>query len=286
MNTSPQSINVIILGDERVGLRVANWLAARGEKRVILGTRGDRQDLRPSLPHPSVDYLGPLSREKSERVARDLAEPGSILVTCYWPWLLSPDSFLPYEGRTVNFHPAYLPRDRGWYPHVHQIKEGRPAGVTLHQLASEPDAGDIWSQEVVSLPFPLTSHQARILLAEHITSLFRKTWPGIRSGSLAPEPQSGRGTFWRKSDVDKLNILDRNEVLSTEELLRWLACRNSSKRSFVAIDGDHGQRFVHIAFSRNGVWPEEEQDLPAVGHAEDGSEHHRRASDSPAGDQA
>ena len=48
---------------------------------------------------------------------------------------------------TVNFHPALLPINRGWFPHVHSLIDGSKAGVTLHQIAEGADTGLIWVQE-------------------------------------------------------------------------------------------------------------------------------------------
>ena len=52
---------------------------------------------------------------------------------------------------SVNFHPAFLPINRGWYPHVHSIVDGSKLGVTLHRIDEGADTGPIWVQKEMRL---------------------------------------------------------------------------------------------------------------------------------------
>ena len=51
----------------------------------------------------------------------------------------------------INFHPALLPTNRGWYPHVHNILDESPAGVTLHLIDEGADTGPILVQKTIDV---------------------------------------------------------------------------------------------------------------------------------------
>lgn len=248
------TLGVLVLGDAEIGPEIANWIAAyhRVPSRVSLVTRGDQQALKDFKGHDNVEYLGPLDRRESERAAETFSQRESMLITCYWPWILPESSLIGYQGRTLNFHPAFLPKDRGWYPHVHQIRLNRPSGVTLHQLAPSVDQGDIWCQEKVLIPFPSTAQEGRRILQERIVQLFKENWHSIAAGSIVPTPQQGEGNFWQKSSVSLYDHLQKDEHSSVEDLLRKLACRNFGDRSFIRIEGDLGPTYVHVAFTKDG----------------------------------
>jgi methionyl-tRNA formyltransferase len=247
---------ILVLGDLEVATRVVDWLSAS----AMAGTRIDfathqRPEVDLALPTSTDLYFhGDVSRSRSEDLAESIGEPDAFLITCYWPWILPSSVLERFSGRTVNFHPALLPFDRGWYPHVHQIREGRPGGVTLHQLAEGADTGPIWAQRQVDLEFPCTSGDARHLLQDCIFELFKETWWSIAHGALTPTPQSGLGSYHAKGEVEPLDHLDLDEVQTADTFLRALASRNTGSRSFISVRGqDGGQVFVHLAFSDSGV---------------------------------
>jgi len=65
------------------------------------------------------------------------------MITVYWPWLIK-KNYLNTCKNSINFHPAYLPKNRGWYPHVNNILDNSVPGVTLHKIDEGIDTGPIW----------------------------------------------------------------------------------------------------------------------------------------------
>lgn len=245
---------ILVLGDDCVGVQIVNWLQEnfKNEFQIKFATRGDRPQNFFETLEKEVDYLGGVTRQEANSLAAKYAGPTNHLITCYWPWILPPESFENYTGNTVNFHPALLPNDRGWYPHVHQIKLGLDSGVTLHQLDPNADTGNIWIQKKIILDFPTTAGEARSTLQRAMVDIFKKNWERIKDKEINPIPQTGAGNFWDKVDVEKLNTLDLSENLSLENLLRLISSRNSGNRSFFYIETPSGRKFVHIRFSEDG----------------------------------
>jgi methionyl-tRNA formyltransferase len=76
-----------------------------------------------------------------------------------------------------NLHPSLLPAHRGPNPYAAAILAGETqSGITLHQLVSEVDAGDIIAQ----WPVPLSPEETSISLREHIAyaayQLMQQLW--------------------------------------------------------------------------------------------------------------
>jgi len=84
--------------------------------------------------------------------------------------VLGPEIVRRWSGRMLNIHPSLLPKYRGLHTHRAALEAGdRIAGVTVHLVTEELDAGEILGQiEVAVLRGDTeTSLAARVLMAEH-----------------------------------------------------------------------------------------------------------------------
>jgi methionyl-tRNA formyltransferase len=253
MTESQNLPTIVVLGDDHVGQEIVSWLAKleTGKYQIKYATRGDRESS--VKPISGVEYIGGLSRTESEKLAAKFSDSNNFLISCYWPWILPDNSYEKYSGNTINFHPALLPKDRGWYPHVHQIRHNLKSGVTLHQISPETDGGDIWVQEEVDLGFPIASGHAREILQNAMAKAFKENWEKIRDKKVTPKPQVGEGSYWEKSATEELNTFELTQTQTGEEFLRMLACRNSGSRSFISIETPQGKKYIHIDFSDTGI---------------------------------
>lgn len=79
-----------------------------------------------------------------------LVEQGvELFFSAEYPWKIPVPTKLKYA---INLHPTLLPEGRGMTPLPHLIlKQSRYAGITLHKLSREFDAGDILLQKAISL---------------------------------------------------------------------------------------------------------------------------------------
>ncbi len=153
-------------------------------------------------------------------------------ITVYWPYLL-PMAVIERCGLTVNFHPALLPLNKGWHPHVYNILEGSPAGVTLHQLSEAVDGGNIWAQKELSVfPWECAGDLYRRLQSE-IVELFKKKWPHIKKGDITPYPQTGeKGTYNSKSRIDSLDRLNLDDETSFGQFINLLRARTFGEKGY------------------------------------------------------
>lgn len=148
----------------------------------------------------------------------------------------------------VNLHPGLNPHNRGWYPQVFSILNGKPSGATLHVMDAQVDHGGIIDQ----LPVPVRSSDTslevyeRVLQAERVL-LGRNLLPLLR-GEFTAVAADQEGNYNSIQDFKSLCRLDRNAVGSLGEhidLLRALS-HGTFKNAFF-IDEQGRKVFVRLA---------------------------------------
>ena len=102
-----------------------------------------------------------------------------------------PDSVLElFTGGLINVHPSLSPKYRGPAPIEAAILNGdSETGISIMRLATQMDAGPIYSQEVFKLTGRETRPQLYQVLAELSAKLLLEMLPSIVSGQLQPKPQ-------------------------------------------------------------------------------------------------
>lgn len=200
-------------------------------------------------PHAVHDAAALRDRE---HVAELTALRPDFVVTVYWAYLVSTDVIAAARRGTVNFHPALLPINRGWYPHVHSILDGSPTGVTLHAVDATADTGPIWAQRKVPLTRYDTAGTIYERLQTEIVSLFREVWPAIVAGDLLPVPQDDRGAVYHeKSEIDALDELRLDDVMRVGDVIDRLRARSFGSRGFAWFEVDGERVYANIRLGRS-----------------------------------
>ena len=133
----------------------------------------------------------------------------------------------------MNFHPALLPVNRGWYPHVHSLLDGSPAGVTLHQITEGADQGDIWVQKEVAIENKDTSKDLYLKLQKEIVDLFMDSWEDIATGRMNPTKQiESNAIYHSKDEIVDLDKIDLKRKLYFEDFLKILKARSFGDSGF------------------------------------------------------
>ncbi|MCU7939161.1 MAG: bifunctional UDP-4-amino-4-deoxy-L-arabinose formyltransferase/UDP-glucuronic acid oxidase ArnA [gamma proteobacterium symbiont of Bathyaustriella thionipta] len=113
-----------------------------------------------------------------------------VIFSFYYRKLLSQSvlDIAPMGG--MNLHGSLLPRYRGRAPINWVLVNGETeAGVTLHQMTAQPDAGDIIAQERLNISNDDTALTLNYKLCELSESLFNKTLPEIKERKINKIPQ-------------------------------------------------------------------------------------------------
>jgi methionyl-tRNA formyltransferase len=131
-------------------------------------------------------------------------EKPEFLVSHGYGYILPEEILAYFEERAINLHPSLLPWNRGSDPDLWSLLDDTPKGVTIHHMTSGIDAGDILVQTEVELHEldTLRSYYAR--LRDHLTEMFERHWPAIKTGRIQRIPQGEGGTYHRAVDKEAL----------------------------------------------------------------------------------
>lgn len=247
-------MKVVLLANGKVGLDVCRFLSQAHEDLYALvvpdeGGSFDSEIKKSSGLKASDIFHGNINTNKSF-VKRISSRNDIILITVYWPWLL-PEDIFGLAHKTINFHPAPLPINRGWYPHVHSIIDGSLAGVTLHVIEKDADTGPIWAQKIIDIRADETAFDLYQRLQVEIFSLFKENWCLIKRGEIIPRAQNHQdGNYHSKKEVHELDLIDLDQEYKARDLINLLRARSFGKRGFAYFyDGDD-KVFLRLNLSR------------------------------------
>ena len=237
--------NIALFANGDAGIEVAKFLNSKGENvsHLFLSEIYPEKDylIREILKgNPEMQiYLGDLRNDlEMLNAAKKMANIDALL-TVYWPFLIPAEVF-EICPITINFHPALLPINRGWYPHVHSILDGTPAGVTLHQLAAGADQGDIWAQEEIEI-FPWeNAGDVYAKLQRQIVKLFINNWEKIMNNEIVPLKQNEKDAIYHsKNEIKSLDEIDFFGSYVAKDLINLLRARTFGEHGFAyfTVDG-------------------------------------------------
>ncbi|MBQ9011547.1 MAG: methionyl-tRNA formyltransferase [Bacilli bacterium] len=126
-----------------------------------------------------------LQPDKVEDILQDINVMNpDIIITCAYGKMLPLELLVMPKFGCINVHASLLPKLRGGAPIHHAIIDGyKETGVTIMYMSSQMDAGDIISQEKVSISEDETAESlhdklmvlGRDLLLNTLPSIFNKT---------------------------------------------------------------------------------------------------------------
>lgn len=172
------------------------------------------------------------------------------LICVYWPWILNKDIYSTAK-KTINFHPSYLPYNKGWYPLVHSINNKTYHGITLHRIEEKPDEGAIWSQKIIKIKPEETSKDIYLRTQYELFNLFKKNWSKIINNKIKPKLQKKiKNHYHTKKDVEKYDIIKLNKKYLGKDLIDQLRSRTFGKKTFSYFKINNTKIYIHIQLSK------------------------------------
>jgi methionyl-tRNA formyltransferase len=195
-------MDVVFLGVNNYGWKIYDWLCERTDASVkALITTTSQLEL--------VDQIQP-----------------DILIAAGFGEIVSPQILAIPEQGSINVHPGYLPHARGYNPNVWSIVEDLPAGVSIHYMEEEVDAGDVIARTKLDVSFEDTGKSLYDRLETAAVDLFKETWPAIVSGNISgiSQDESKARSHLKQDFVDLCEIDPREEYQAKElvDILRAL----------------------------------------------------------------
>ena len=176
-------------------------------------------------------------RPMGEKVKRYLKSIGEtlveddpeILIVCYYPRILKRHEF--EKQPTINFHPGYLPWNKGMYPHIWPLFDGTPGGVSIHYVTEKVDAGDIIGQKKLPIKPTYTAGEFEKITQHEIFELFKRVWPKVKTG-VKGRKQKGKGTFHYAKEITSMQEFDK------KTMRRLAACTFEDRTYGYFMDGN------------------------------------------------
>lgn len=261
MSDSLKDLNLVLMLSHDAGEKIADFFSSREHEKIVaiyfeeasaysdrlcekLGVSRDRAFYGRDV-FTDTDHINWLREESVD-----------FLITVYWPWLLGAE-YRSVARDSVNFHPAFLPVNRGWYPHVHSMIDGSPFGVTLHRMNDRADEGEIWVQKQVSIPHFATAKEVYGTLQSEIVELFCNHWDEIALGVIEPTPQDQtRAVHHSKAEIAALDRVDL-DAITGRELFDRLRARSFGNMGFAYVEAEGTKIFMNLRLGRERLFPDE-----------------------------
>lgn len=154
--------------------------------------------------------------------------------------------------KCINLHPGYNPYNKGIFPHIHSIINKYPVGVTIHEMDTKIDNGNIIIQEELPIMSWDTSGSLYKKIFDLEIKLLKENLYNILNldyQSHAPiELNSIPNTI---NDFKKLCHIDLNKLGSFAELIDLLrALTHEDYRNAYFYDENNQKIFVKIILDK------------------------------------
>jgi methionyl-tRNA formyltransferase len=169
----------------------------------------------------------------------------------WWAYILKePIIKLPKVG-VLNFHPSFLPYNRGKNYNFWTIVEDCPFGVTIHFVDIGIDTGDIIFQEQIYKTWEDNGKTLYVKAQQAIINLFIKNYNNIITGNYQRQQQNlTEGSFHTAKELDMASIIDLNKTYTAKELINLIRARTFEPHPSCWFD-DNGEKFeIRVQISK------------------------------------
>ncbi|MDB3973983.1 formyltransferase family protein [Alphaproteobacteria bacterium] len=224
---------LILLINQKIGYRVLKFLSKSEEiVQVVIIKKNNAyfEDIITLLEKKKIKFTTDFQYFNKSKNLNKLNNI-DFIISVYWPYFIDME-FINKSKYTVNFHPSYLPLNRGWYPHVYNIIRGDQAGVSLHELSSKFDNGRIWFRKKVTVHIDDNASSLHERLSLQIYDLFENNWNKIKYNKIKPIQQNKTLKFNSKSDINKFDEIFLNKKYKAIDLFKRIMARNFYEKTF------------------------------------------------------
>jgi len=159
--------------------------------------------------------------------------------------------------RCINVHPGYNPDNRGWYPQVFSIINGKKAGVTIHEIDDQLDHGPIILRRECRIEEWDTSGTAYKKLMSLEREMLLESFCSLRDHDYVTSRPESEGNVNFRADFEELCRLDLDEHGTFEIFLNRLrALTHDDFRNAYFVDRNGRKVFVQISLK-----PDEDDQL-------------------------
>jgi methionyl-tRNA formyltransferase len=172
----------------------------------------------------------PVSLWKSSRALCDELTAANLRVDlgllAWWPAIIKAQLIRSARAGFINFHPSFLPFNRGKHYNFWALVEGAPFGVSLHCVDEGVDSGDIIVQREIPYDWTDTGETLYFKAQKEIVRLFCESYPMLRSLQIPRRRQElEKGSFHLAAELTEASRIDLGRLYRGRELLNLLRAR-------------------------------------------------------------
>jgi methionyl-tRNA formyltransferase len=144
----------------------------------------------------------------------------------WWPAIIKAQLIRSARAGFINFHPSFLPFNRGKHYNFWALVEGAPFGVSLHFVDEGVDSGDIVAQRAIPYDWTDTGETLYFKARREIVRLFCESYPMLRTLQIPRRRQElGKGSSHVAAELTEASRIDLERLYRGRELLNLLRAR-------------------------------------------------------------
>lgn len=179
----------------------------------------------PTVSVPTYN-LGRVNHNATVNALRTI-DPEIILVACF-PRRIPASLYAFARIAALNIHPSLLPKHRGPDPLFWTLREGTgQAGLTIHELSDQFDAGPIYAQAQVTYADGTSEAELEAMLASTALELLRSLIPAVGRGEHDPRVQDvSDSTYETWPEANNYTIDTRQSARAAFNFIRGIRDRH------------------------------------------------------------
>jgi methionyl-tRNA formyltransferase len=242
-------VNIALFACDKVGCEVARFFGDRDEPLACLvldsQDRGNfNEQIIKCANAPTVYESNALN---SEGLLQSLEDASlDLILLAWWPYIIKRQLIgIPRLG-CLNFHPSFLPYNRGKHPNFWALATETPAGVSIHWVDEGIDNGDIAFQSLIETTWEDNGQTLYQKAQKAILELFEANFAIIKSGKIPRVPQNlSMGSFHYAREIEAASQINLNQNYQARELLNLIRARTFAPHPaawFIDNDGKYEVR--------------------------------------------
>lgn len=242
-------MKLILFADNKVGLEVLNYFLGnfREDLYTVVTVEENQIYRQAKLNGIQVEVF-----EKNSNHNEFYNKEFELGVLAWWPQIIKePLLSLPQKG-FINFHPSFLPYNRGKHYNFWALVEQCPFGVSLHKVDAGIDTGDIVSQQLISYNWEDNGETLYKKAQTEIVDLFKSTYPSLRKGEVSSKTQDlSKGSFRLSSEIDKASEIKLDATYTARQLFNVIRARTFTGHPSCWFEDINGEKYeVRIQIKR------------------------------------
>ena len=160
---------------------------------------------------------------KSKKIIKKLINLNCDIIFSYYDYLIPEEILKKIKIGGINFHPSYLPFNKGRHSTFWGIMNGTPFGASSHWINSKFDNGDIFFREKIKFQKFENAKQIYMSQIFLLEKIMKKTINSIRKNNFRRKKQNKRiKDYHFAKDIDEIITKKYFDKISNIEFINLI----------------------------------------------------------------